>query len=64
MEMTEDMMSKMVYSIHGTYKIQYHPDGPENKDNVIEIDFSPPFRRIPMMKGLEECLGIKLPAND
>lgn len=63
MDMTEDMLSKMVYSIHGSYKIQYHPNGKENKDDVIEIDFSPPFRRIPMMKGLEEVLKVKLPKN-
>jgi len=63
MDMTEDMLSKMVYSVHGSYKIQYHPNGQEEKDNVIEIDFTPPFRRIPMMKGLEEVLGIKMPAN-
>lgn len=31
---------------------------------MIEIDFSPPFRRIPMMKGLEDALGIELPKND
>ena len=30
---------------------------------MIEIDFTPPYRRIPMMKGLEECLQIKLPKN-
>jgi len=27
MEMTEDMLSKMVYSIRGSYKIPYHPNG-------------------------------------
>ena len=63
MEMTEDMLSKMVYSIRGSYKIPYHPNGQEDKDNVIEIDFTPPFRRIPMMKGLEDVLGIKMPPN-
>ena len=63
MDMTEDMLSKMCYSIHGTYKIQYHPNGQDDKDNVIEIDFTAPFRRIPMMAGLEEVLGIKLPKN-
>jgi lysyl-tRNA synthetase, class II len=63
MAMTEDMLAKMVYSIRGSYKIQYHPNGQEDKDNVIEIDFTPPFRRIPMMKGLEEALGIKMPKN-
>lgn len=61
MVLTEDMLSKMVYKIHGSHKIQYHPNGPEDKDNVIEIDFTPPFKRIPMMKGLEEALGIDLP---
>jgi lysyl-tRNA synthetase class 2 len=54
----------MVYQIHGSHKIKYHPNGIEDKDNVIEIDFTPPFRRIPMMKGLEEVLGIELPKND
>jgi len=39
MELTEKMISDMVYKIHGSYKIQYHPNGPEDKDNVIEIDF-------------------------
>jgi len=63
MEMTEDMLSKMVYSIRGSYKIPYHPNGPEEPDNVIEIDFSPPFKRIPMMKGLEDKLGVKMPPN-
>ena len=64
MEMTEDMLSKMVYSIHGSYKIQYHPNGPEHKDDVLEIDFTPPFKRIPMMKGLEEALGVKFPVKN
>jgi len=64
MEMTEDMLSKMVYSIHGSYKIAYNPDGPENKDNVIEIDFTPPFKRMPMMKSLQEVLKLKdMPKN-
>jgi lysyl-tRNA synthetase class 2 len=64
MKMTEDMLSQMVFQIHGTHIIKYHPNGPEDKDNVIEIDFTPPFRRIPMMKGLEEALGMELPKGD
>lgn len=63
MDMTEDMLSKMVNSIHGSYKIKYHPNGQEDKDNFFEIDFTPPFKRIPMMKGLEDALGVKMPAN-
>jgi lysyl-tRNA synthetase class 2 len=64
MKLTEDMLSQMVYSIHGSYKIKYHPNGIEDSDNFIEIDFSPPFKRIPMMKGLEDVLGIKFPKNE
>jgi lysyl-tRNA synthetase class 2 len=49
MTFTEEMISQMVYQIHGTYKIPYHPNGPEDKDNVIEIDFSTPWKRVPLM---------------
>ena len=38
-------------------------DDPSNPEKVYDIDFTPPFRRIPMMKGLEEVLGIKMPDN-
>lgn len=62
MEITENMVSGMVKAIHGTYKIEYHPDGPEGK--AYEIDFTPPFKRISMMKTLEEVLQIKLPNAD
>lgn len=64
MDLTEKMLSDMCFAIHGSHKIQYHPNGPEDKDNVIEIDFSPPFRRIPMMKGLSEALNLELPSAD
>ena len=63
MDMTEDMLSKMVHSINGSYKLTYHPNGREEPDNVIEIDFTPPYRRIPMMKGLAEVLKVELPDN-
>jgi len=61
MEFTERMLSSMVMKIHGKYVIPYHPNGLEDKENVIELDFTPPFKRIPMFKGLEEVLGISLP---
>ena len=61
-KMTEDLLSGMVKAITGDYKIVYHPDGPEGR--AVEVDFTPPFRRISMMSGLEEHLGIKLPAAD
>ena len=62
MSFTEELLSQMVKSIHGSFKIMYHPgDDPSDPDKVYEIDFTPPFRRIPMMKGLEEALDMELP---
>ncbi len=61
MQLTEDMLSQMCFQIHGTYKIPYHPNGQEDKENVIEIDFTPPFKRISLFKGLDEALGISVP---
>ena len=52
----------MVKSIHGSYKIPYHPDGPDGP--CYEIDFTPPFKRLRMFPDLEKCLGTKLPAPD
>lgn len=56
---TETLVSGMVYSIHGTYKIKYHPEGPEGEE--VEIDFTPPFRRIRMIPALEEALKVQFP---
>uniref|UniRef100_A0A8C0S975 Lysine--tRNA ligase n=1 Tax=Canis lupus familiaris TaxID=9615 RepID=A0A8C0S975_CANLF len=59
MEITEKMISGMVKHITGSYKVTYHPDGPEGE--AYEIDFTPPFRRISMVEELEKALGVKLP---
>ena len=41
--------------------MKFHPDGRgEGKEEII-IDFTPPFKRIPMIEGLEQELGVKLP---
>ena len=53
----------MVKEITGGYKIQYHPEGTDS-DTVWEVDFTPPFRRIDMLKDLEKAVGAKLPAAD
>lgn len=60
MKMIEDLLSGLVHSIFGTYKIKYHPNGRED-EQVVEIDFSPPFRRVDMMEELERILDTKLP---
>jgi len=59
MEMTEQLVSGMVKEITGSYKLKYHANGP-NAD-PIEIDFTPPFRRISMIKGIEEFAKVKMP---
>ncbi|GAX24360.1 lysyl-tRNA synthetase, class II [Fistulifera solaris] len=61
MTMCEEMVSGMVKQITGSYKIKYVPK-PGAKE--IEIDFEPPFKRIPMMEGLEEAMKDKLPELD
>ena len=52
----------MVKAVTGGHKVSYHPEGPDGP--VWEVDFTPPFRRIDMMSGLEKELGVKLPAAD
>jgi lysyl-tRNA synthetase class 2 len=62
MDMTEELLSGMVKSIKGDYKVTYHPNGPDHAP--IVIDFTPPFRRINMFEELETILKVKLPAPD
>jgi len=64
MNMTEELISGMVKNITGSMKITYdtYPDK-TNPDKAvpIEIDFSPPWRRIRMIPDLEEILKDKIP---
>ncbi|KRT82728.1 tRNA synthetase [Oryctes borbonicus] len=59
MSITENLVSGMVKSVFGTYKIKYHPDGPEGEE--VEIDFTPPFKRVKMLPTLESILNVKFP---
>mmetsp|Transcript_2617 Transcript_2617/g.2770 ORF Transcript_2617/g.2770 Transcript_2617/m.2770 type:complete len:682 (+) Transcript_2617:69-2114(+) len=61
LEMTENMISNMVKEITGGYTVPYSAE--EGGEPVI-IDFSPPWRRISMISGLEECTGTKFPKLD
>ena len=61
MDMTEEMVSGMVKAITGGYVIQYHADGPGS--DPVTIDFSPPWKRIPMVAGLEAALGVTMPTE-
>merc|ERR1712183_486769 len=61
-DITEKLLSGMVKQIFGSYKVTYHPDGPEGE--AKEIDFTPPFRRLRMFPDLEAALGCSLPSPD
>ncbi|MCL7037928.1 hypothetical protein MKW94_025819 [Papaver nudicaule] len=61
MDRTEKMLSGMVQELTGGYKIKYHANG-FDKD-PIEIDFTPPFRKIDMMEELEKAAGLEIPSD-
>ena len=61
MDMTEELVSEMVYQLKGSYKIQYHTEGPDSPP--VEIDFSRPWRRLSMITELEKVLEVKIPAD-
>uniref|UniRef100_A0A0D9ZA20 Lysine--tRNA ligase n=1 Tax=Oryza glumipatula TaxID=40148 RepID=A0A0D9ZA20_9ORYZ len=61
MELTETMLSGMVKELTGGYKIKYHANGVEKPP--IEIDFTPPFRRIDMIEELEAMAKLNIPKD-
>ncbi|MCL7039321.1 hypothetical protein MKW94_023883 [Papaver nudicaule] len=61
MDRTEKMLSGMVMKLTGGYKVKYHANG-FDKD-PIEIDFTPPFRRIEMIGELEKMAGLDIPKD-
>jgi lysyl-tRNA synthetase class 2 len=61
MDTCEELVSGLVMKICGSYKIKYSPKPGQPE---VEIDFTPPFKRISMMEGLEEAMNCKLPELD
>ncbi|KAH9805851.1 Lysine--tRNA ligase cytoplasmic [Citrus sinensis] len=61
MELTEKMLSGMIKEITGSYKIKYHASGLDK--DPIEIDFTPPFRRIDMIEELEKMANLQIPKD-
>lgn len=61
MDMCEELISGLVKKICGSFKIKYSPKPGMNE---VEIDFTPPFKRISMIEGLEERMNTKLPEMD
>lgn len=56
MRITEDMLSKMAMEINQSYKLKYNLN-----DEIVEIDFTPPFRRLDMKIELEKRIIEKIP---
>ena len=56
--MTEQMLSGMVLEITGSYIVPYSA---EEGCEPVMIDFSPPWKRVSMIGGLEEATGQKFP---
>ncbi|MCL7026602.1 hypothetical protein MKW94_008630 [Papaver nudicaule] len=61
MDRTEKMLSGMVKELTGGYTVKYHANG-FDKD-PIEIDFTPPFRRIDVIAELEKMSGLEIPKD-
>ena len=62
MDLTEQLVSEMVLEVNnGSYLVVYHPDGADGE--AVEIDFKPPWRRISMISGLEDSLGVTFPQD-
>ncbi|CAF1217469.1 unnamed protein product [Rotaria sordida] len=59
MNITEKLISGLVKHLFGTYKIAYHLNGLDQAP--VEIDFTPPFKRLNLMEDLEKVIGEKFP---
>jgi len=63
MDLTEELVSGMVKDITGGYVVKYHPDA-QDPTKEMTINFEKPWKRIDMIGGLEEALGVKFPPGD
>lgn len=54
---------EMVKFIHGKHKITYHPNG-KGTEPELEVDFTPPFKRVNLYDELNKVLGQTLPPPD
>ncbi|XP_021730037.1 lysine--tRNA ligase-like [Chenopodium quinoa] len=62
--LTETLLSGMMQRLTGSTKIKCHCAGQKKNENeTIEIDFTPPFRRIDFIKELEKQAGIIIPKD-
>lgn len=62
MKLTEELLSTMVLALTGSYKVKYHPHGKEDS-TVWELNFEPPYARVPMIETLEKELKVQFPVD-
>ncbi|GMI71427.1 lysyl-tRNA synthetase 1 [Hibiscus trionum] len=61
MDLIEKLLSGMVKELTGSYKIKYHGNGFDSEP--IEINFTPPFRRIDLIEELESRANLSIPKD-
>lgn len=59
MDMTEEILCKIVYEIKGSYKFEITDD----KGKRVEVDFSRPWKRVSVVEELEKILNRKFPTE-
>jgi len=62
MDITEELLSTLVFKLYGTYEIPFHPHGKDDP-TVYNLNFSKPFARIPMIATLERKLNVTFPTD-
>jgi len=63
MDITEELISGLVYSITGSYDLKFTPEEDGKLLESKTISFKRPFARVSMVSGLEEVLKVKLPTD-
>ncbi|PJF18470.1 Lysine-tRNA ligase [Paramicrosporidium saccamoebae] len=62
MKVTEDFFTGLAKEVTGSQTVIYHPKGRETEP--LTINFEGPYKRIPLIGGLEEALNVKFPPAD
>jgi len=62
MNVTEDLLRKLVFHVNDSYIIII--EDPNSKEKTIKIDFEQPFQRISIMEAIEHEIGQKLNINE
>ncbi|KAF2664011.1 lysyl-tRNA synthetase [Microthyrium microscopicum] len=60
LDLTENMISEMVKHVTGGYKTKFTTQSGE----VYDVNWEKPWKRIEMIPGLEEALGVKFPPGE